>query len=439
MSDLTEVKLPNIGDFAEVEIIEVHVKEGDSVSEEQPLITLETDKAAMEVPSPYSGVISKMNVKLGDKVKEGSVILQIQTSGQTDAGVKTDNVDENNADNNVEIEEKNTEKNIKKNDIKADKESNEEDIKPVNRVAGQEFELNASNASSAGPATRRLAREFNVNLDSVVGTGRSGRVTTQDLARYIKSNVNTGGGLDIEPAPDIDFRKFGEVQTVSLNRIKKLSAKHLSRNWVTIPHVTQFDEADVTEMEKFRQENKAQVEAKGAKLTPLVFIMKACVAALKDFPNFNASLSPDKNELILKKYYHFGIAVDTEEGLVVPVIKDVDKKSITELALELAEKSEKARAGKLKAEDIQGSCFSISSLGGIGGVGFTPIINAPDVAILGVSKATIKPVFVDNDFVPRLMLPLSLSYDHRVIDGAEAARFTRYLADKMADIRRLLL
>ncbi len=453
-----KVFLPNIGDFGGVEVIEVPVKVGISIVKEDTLLVLETDKATMDVPSPVTGKLSKLAVKVGDKISQGDLIAEIV--------VKQDNAHE-------DIKKEDKQKNQKQNK-KQDKKQNKEQDK--NRQKGKSVPDNTESSSvegelareaesevehelernlmskavvSTGPATRRLAREFNVDLASVTGTGRKGRVTTMDLIQHISNNTKTASttastnNLDLFTVKghNIDFRQFGEVESKALSRIKQKTAANLMRNWLTIPHVTQFDEADITEMEQFRQENKKLIEAKGAKLTPLVFIMKAVVSALKAFPQFNSSLSANGQELVLKKYYHLGIAVDTEDGLVVPVIKDVDLKSMSELALELKVVSEKAREGKLTAKDMQGGSFTISSLGGIGGLGFTPIINAPDVAILGVSRSEVKPHYAEAEdrFIPRLKLPFALSYDHRVIDGAEAARFTRYLAEKMADIRRLLL
>lgn len=436
-----EVKVPDIGDYKDVEIIEVLVKAGDSVKEDSSLITLETDKATIEIPSPDSGLVKKLLVKVGDKVSMGSSVLVLEKSDATDSVEDTSDVDNNVGEKDRKDSEEKSNIDVNKEEAEAIEEAETVIVKPSEESDSFVSDIISNEKVSAGPATRRLADEFNVDLALVVGTGRKGRITTADLTRFIKNDLggNSGGGLNIAKMPEVDFRKYGEIETVSLNRIKKKTSENLSRNWVTIPHVTHFDEADITEMENFRKENKSLVEAQGAKLTPLVFIMKAVVATLKEFPEFNASLSTDGKELIYKKYYHFGIAVDTEEGLVVPVIRDVETKTMTELALELAEISKKAREGKLSGKDMQGSCFSISSLGGIGGHAFTPIINAPDVAILGVSRSSIKPVYINNEFVPRLILPLSLSYDHRVIDGAAAARFCSYLATKMADIRRLLL
>jgi len=413
------IKIPDLGSEQAVEVIEVAIQAGDKIKQDDPLITLESEKASMDVPSPFTGVIEKVLLKVGDKVTQGSDIAIVQipsTSNQTKA---------------QEAPQRQA----------ITKPSNQQPSKALETKAVSESVTSSS--VHAGPATRRLARECGVDLAKVTGTGRKQRILTEDVYQHIKqimqNPATAGSGLSIEKAPEIDFSKFGEIEIKPLNRIKKWTAKNLHRNWVTIPHVTQFDEADITDLEIFRQENKDAAMAQGIKLTPLAFIIKAVVSGLKVYPEFNASLASNQVDLILKKYFHIGIAVDTPNGLVVPVLRDCNSKGIFEIAKELGELSELAREGKLKNDQMQGSCFSITSLGGIGGTAFTPIINAPDIAILGLSKAAIKPVYQDKQFVPRRMLPLSLSYDHRVIDGAQAAKFTSFLTQQLQDIRKLLL
>lgn len=416
--------VPDIGDFAGVDVIEVHVAPGDTVEAEAGLITLETEKATLEVPAECDGTIVSIQIKVGDKVSQGDVIGEMQIALGSDspeapaaapaavAPAMTASV---------------TPPATHETSLAAYRDE------PAQSAAGV----------YAGPATRRLARELGVNLSQVPGTGPKGRVTKEDLQAFVKGAMakgsNGGSSLGIEPMPSVDFSQFGEIDITPLTRIQKRSARNLHRNWVTIPHVTQFDEADITEMEAFRQENKNIAMESGVKLTPLVFLMKAVVATLKTYPRFNCSLASDGESLIQKHFYHIGVAVDTPNGLVVPVIRNVDAKSMLQLAKELGEMSLKAREGKLGPKDMQGSSFTISSLGGIGGTAFTPIVNAPDVAILGVSRSQMKPVFQGEDFVPRLMLPLSLSYDHRVIDGADAARFTSHLSSVLSDIKKLIL
>lgn len=427
---ITEVVVPDIGDFDKVDIIEVMVKIGQTIAKEDPLITLETDKATMEIPSSHAGVVKELKVKPGDKVSRGSVILLVESAEAGEQKTATSAVPE-----------------------KTTPPSRSEAVKaaPVaaTGVVAQtvyhqdEPEAVDNDGVHAGPATRRLARELGVSLSALPGSGRKGRVLTSDIHQYVKTRLSqpASGGLSIAPMKPIDFSQFGEIDKRELSRIKQLTAEHTHRSWVSIPHVTQFDEADITLMENFRQENRAAVEKLGVKLTPLVFIMKAVVTALIEYPQFNSSLGPDGKHLILKKYYHLGVAVETPNGLVVPVIRHVNAKSLLQLATELQELSLKARDKGLSSSEMQGGCFTISSLGGIGGTAFTPIVNAPEVAILGVSRSEMKPVYQkeSKEFEPRLMLPLSLSYDHRVIDGAEAARFTRTIADALSDIRRLLL
>lgn len=435
MSNIIDIIVPDIGDYKNVVIIEVAVKPGDEIKQEATLVTLETDKAAMEIPSTHSGIVKSVYVNLNGKVSQGDKIISLEIAEPADKP-KTDPV--------VPIPP----------------------VAPVAQVVASSFApvpapvvintlpvvapVISTAEVYAGPATRRVARELGVDLTKVVGTGRKNRIMSSDVFQFVKNimtgqaslaGINTGSGLSVAPDLDIDFTKFGAIESKPLLRIKKLTAANLHRNWVKIPHVTQFEETDVTELEIFRQENQAEAQKRHLKLTPLVFIIKAVVSALKAYPQFNASLSKNGEELILKKYINVGVAVDTPNGLVVPVVKQADTKSLFDLAQELGVLSQKAREGKLTGQDMQGGCFTISSLGGIGGTMFTPIINAPELAILGISKTQIKPVWDEqtNKFVPRKMLPLSLSYDHRVIDGAEAARFIVHLAKQLQDIRKLLL
>lgn len=429
-----EVTVPDIGDAADVDVIELLVAVGDSVEEESGLITLETDKATMDVPSPKAGTVKELKVSVGDKVSKGSLVLMLEVAGAAPAPV--------------------AEKPAAAAPAAAPSAAPAAAAKPPpvphHPTAGEKSKGGNIHAS---PSVRRLAREFGVDLAKVNGSGRKGRILKEDVQSYVKyelsrpkanagSSVASGqGGLQVLAQPKVDFSKFGEVEEVPLTRIQKISGPNLHRNWVTIPHVTQFEDADITDVEAFRKEQNVLAEKQklGVKITPLVFIMKAAASALRAYPVFNSSLSESGESLIQKKYVHIGIAVDTPGGLVVPVVRDVDKKGIYELSRELMEISKKARDGKLKAADMQGSCFTISSLGGIGGTAFTPIVNAPDVAILGVSKSEMKPKWNGKDFEPRLILPLSLSYDHRVIDGAVAARFAVHLSGVMSDIRRLVL
>ncbi|MBT1062107.1 pyruvate dehydrogenase complex dihydrolipoyllysine-residue acetyltransferase [Bowmanella sp. Y26] len=432
--EVKEVVVPDIGDASDVDVIEVLVAVGDKVEAEAGLITLETDKATMDVPAPFAGVIKELKIKTGDKVSQGSLIALIETAGSAPA----------------QPAPAKQEAAAAPAPSAAPASASRPPPVPHHPSAG---EIKSSGKVHASPAVRRLAREFGVDLSLVSGTGPKSRILKEDVQSYVKyelsrpkasvgSAVAAGsGGLQVIAQPKVDFSKFGEVEEVALTRIQKLSGPNLHRNWVTIPHVTQFEEADITELEAFRKEQNLLADKKklGFKITPLVFIMKAVADALKAYPVFNSSLSESGESLIMKKYIHIGIAVDTPNGLVVPVVRDVNKKGIYELSQELMEISIKARDGKLKAADMQGSCFTISSLGGIGGTAFTPIVNAPDVAILGVSKSDIKPKWNGKEFEPRLMLPLSLSYDHRVIDGALAARFAVHLSSVMGDIRQMLL
>ncbi|HEK2943560.1 TPA: pyruvate dehydrogenase complex dihydrolipoyllysine-residue acetyltransferase [Proteus mirabilis] len=427
-SAIKDVNVPDIGGD-EVEVTEVMVKVGDTIAEEQSLITVEGDKASMEVPAPFAGVVKEIKIAVGDKVKTGSLIMTFEVAGAAPAvqapaapAASTSAAPAPSAP------------------AKA----------PASAPAAKEEFVENEAYVHATPVIRRLAREFGVNLAKVKGTGRKGRILREDVQSYVKELIkraesapaNAGGGLPgMLPWPKVDFSKFGEIEEVELGRIQKISGANLSRNWVVIPHVNLFDEADITEVEEFRKQQNKEAEKKklDVKITPLVFVMKAAAKALADMPRFNSSISEDGQKLILKKYINIGIAVDTPNGLVVPVFKDVNKKGILELSYELAEVSKKARAGKLTASDMQGGCFTISSLGGIGTTGFAPIVNAPEVAIMGLSRSSMKPVWNGKEFVPRLMLPMSLSFDHRVIDGADGARFITLINQYMSDLRRLVM
>ncbi len=431
------VAVPDIGDFTDVEVIEVLVKPGDTVTKEQSLITLESDKATMEIPSPAAGVVKELKVKVGDKVSEGSPVLVIESQGGAPAAAPAQ-----------ERKEAGPAPAAPK------PESVPAAAAPIPRPSPVPPEPREANGARphASPSVRKFARELGVDLAKVRGSGPKGRVLHEDVQGFVKGVMVEGAGAASAPAargggmpfnlpawPEVDFAKFGPIENKPLSRIQKLSGGNLHRNWVSIPHVTQFDEADITDLESFRKANTSVTEKQGFKLTMLAFLIKACVTALRQYPQFNASLDPKAESLILKKYYHIGVAVDTPDGLVVPVVRDADRKGVFDLARELSETSKLARDKKLKPGDMQGGTFSISSLGGIGGTAFTPIINAPEVAILGVSRSVMRPVWDGKAFAPRLMLPLSLSYDHRVIDGAAAARFTSYLASVLSDIRRSLL
>ncbi len=428
---MVEVKVPNIGDFDEVEIIEVLVSVGDQVAEEDSLITVESDKASMEIPSSHAGTVKEIKVNVGDSIAEGGIVVVLETSAAVAA-----------------VEEEPAKTEPTKVETAAPKKVEEkapvyvaEKPSPTAKIDPVSFKN-----AHASPAVRKFARELGVDLSKVGGTGRSSRIVKEDVQAFVKqvmttggASVNGGAALGVEPMPEIDFSKFGEIEIQKLSKINKLTGKFLHRNWVNIPHVTQFDEADITSLEAFRKQSNKEYEKEGVKFTMLSFIMKAVAAGLKKYPRFNSSLEPSGENLILKKYINIGIAVDTPDGLVVPVVRDVDKKSLVEISLELREISGKARDKKLKPADMQGGSMSISSLGGIGGTKFTPIVNAPEVAILGVSKAEMKPVWNGSEFEPKLMCPLCLSYDHRVVDGADGARFITYVSHLLADARRLLL
>lgn len=438
-SAIVEVNVPDIGGD-EVNVTEIMVAVGDTITEEQSLITVEGDKASMEVPAPFGGVVKEILVKSGDKVSTGSLIMRFEVLGaapaeSASASASTSAPQAAAPDTTAQAAQSN------------------------NNVSGlsQEQVEASTGYAHATPVIRRLAREFGVNLDKVKGTGRKGRIVKEDIEAYVKTAVKAyesgataqatgngvanGAGLGLLPWPKVDFSKFGEIEEVELSRINKISGANLHRNWVIIPHVTHFDKADITDLEAFRKEQNALAEKQklGVKITPVVFIMKAVAKALEAYPRFNSSITEDAQRLILKKYINIGVAVDTPNGLVVPVFKNVNKKGIIELSRELMEVSKKAREGKLTASDMQGGCFTISSLGGIGTTHFAPIVNAPEVAILGVSKSSMEPVWNGKEFAPRLILPMSLSFDHRVIDGADGARFISYLGSVLADLRRLVM
>ena len=430
-----DVNVPDIGGD-EVNVTEIMVKVGDSITEEQSLITVEGDKASMEVPAPFAGVVKEILVKAGDKVSTGSLIMRFEVAGAAPAAAPQAAAPAPQA-------------------VAATAPATQS-----GNVSGlsQDQVVASAGYAHATPVIRRLAREFGVNLDKVKGTGRKGRIVKEDIQAYVKTAVKAfetgtvsaaaagngvanGAGLGLLPWPKVDFSKFGEIEEVELSRINKITGANLHRNWVMIPHVTHFDKADITELEAFRKEQNALAEKQklGVKITPVVFIMKAVAKALEAYPRFNSSITEDAQRLILKKYINIGVAVDTPNGLVVPVFKDVNKKGIIELSRELAEVSKKARDGKLTASDMQGGCFTISSIGGLGTTHFAPIVNAPEVAILGVSKSSMEPIWNGKDFAPRLILPISLSFDHRVIDGADGARFLSYINGVLADLRRLVM
>ena len=436
MANLIEVKVPDIGDFTDIPVIEILVKPGDTVKKEDSLISLESDKATMEVPSTHAGVVKELKVKLGDKVSMGSLVLVLEESaGAAPSPAPAPKVEQAKAQTPAPAPPAETMP-PKAAPVLASSQM------PVATTADHGVVTASVHAS---PSIRKLAREFGVDLTKVNGSGSKGRINEDDVKGFVKTELakpagaTTGGAFAMPTMPHVDFTKFGAIETRALSRIKKLSGNNLARNWMMIPHVTQQDEADITEVEAFRVKTNEEIAKSGVKVTMLAFLIKASVAALKKFPEFNSSLEPGGENLILKKYFNIGFAADTPNGLVVPVIKSADQKSVVEIAKEMTELSAKAREGKLSPTEMQGGCFSISSLGGIGGTFFTPIINAPEVAILGVSRAQMKPIWNGREFVPRLILPMSLSYDHRVVDGASGARFSTYLAGLMSDIRKLVL
>ena len=448
---IKDVIVPDIGDFESVDIIEVLVKVGDTIALDDSLITLETDKASMDIPAPFAGVVKEVLVKVGDKTAKGKLILKVEASEGETKAVATP-------------AEKPAVEPAAKTAIVAETQAAEPP--PASRPApeppktippkelpnpvGSHAATAPGKLSHASPSVRKFARELGVNLALVTGSGPKNRVLQSDVQAFVKGELgkprteNMGAGLSslaALPMPVIDFTQFGAIETKPLSRIKKISGANLHRNWVTAPHVTQFDEADITDLEDFRKSMQGDAEKRGVKLTMLAFLIKASVNALKTYPNFNSSLSPDGDSLIMKNYYHIGFACETPDGLVVPVVRDVNQKDVLDIARDLGDLSARARERKLKVEEMQGGCFTISSLGGIGGTMFTPIINCPEVAILGVSRSSMQPVYnkATKGFEPRLMLPMSLSYDHRVVDGADGARFTSHMRMMLSDVRRLLL
>lgn len=478
MAELKEARVPDIGGYDDVPVIELLVEVGDTVKQDQGLVTLESDKATMEVPAPFAGTVRELKVTVGDKLSEGSVVAMIEPAaepagagaGATQSAAPAEppraepvapRATALAAETSTPVEPVQVPREpdrIAQQSIQADR------GEPVGTRPGMESataprtppvaftadELMPGKVPYASPAVRLFARELGVDLARVQGSGRGGRIAREDVQQYVKGVLGgeapagaaapaPGGGLNLLPWPKVDFAKFGEIETRELSRIQKISGANLARNWAMIPHVTQHDDADITDLESLRVALNKEHEKEGVKLTMLAFLMKASVAALKKFPTFNASLDATGETLVLKKYFHIGFAADTPNGLVVPVVRDVDRKGVLDIARETSELAKKARDGKLGPADMQGGCFSISSLGGIGGTSFTPIVNAPEVAILGVSKSATRPVWNGTSFEPRLVLPLSLSYDHRVIDGAAAARFTAYLAQLLGDMRRVLL
>ena len=441
MSNIKDVLVPDIGEFDAVEVIEVLVKSGDTVSAEDALLTMESDKASMDVPSPFSGTVKTVKIKAGDKVSQNDLILTLVVKELETAVTETS------------AETVNSEATAPENkDIVSTRESESTSSgavskEPARRPPPIVMSVNQKSflRAHASPSIRKFARELGVDLSQVHGSGRKERITKEDVQEFVKQalgGIASGtavAGSGIPAMPEIDFSKFGPVEIKPLSRIQKKAAVNLHRGWLNLPIVTHHDEADITELEYFRKSLKDEAAKQGVKVTPLVFLLKACAVAIRKHPNFNSSLTADKENLVLKKYLHIGVAVDTPDGLVVPVIRDVEQKGLLELAKELGEVSEKARAKKLKTNDIQGGCFSISSLGGIGGTAFTPLVNAPEVAILGVTRSRMMPVWNGKEFLPRLMLPMDLTYDHRVIDGAQAARFMVDLCEILSDMRRMSL
>lgn len=457
MTELREVTIPDIGDIDEVDVVEVLVATGDQVKQDDSLISLESDKATMDVPAPFAGTVREVKVKAGDKVRQGSVILVLEVVAGESEEPGAEEVDAPAAKDEAVVEASappvsepaepaEPAKTPEATETAPQSPPSATDTLPAMPSPPQHPDDQVGPQADfskvyASPAVRRFARELGADLNRVRGTGRKARILKQDVEKFVKEALArpaTGTAAAVA-LPVIDFSTFGEIESQPLTRIQKISGPSLTRSWLTIPHVTQHDESDITELEAFRQEHKARAREQGFSLTPLAFVMKAVVAALKEFPRVNASLDADGEHLVVKRYYHLGVAVDTAEGLVVPVVRDVDRKSVFDLARELAEVSSQARERKLKPDQVRGASFTVSSLGGIGGTFFTPIVNWPEVAILGVSRSRDQPVWNGESFEPRLILPLSLSYDHRVIDGAMAVRFTTYLSQVLSDIRRLIL
>ncbi|HHZ85684.1 MAG TPA: dihydrolipoyllysine-residue acetyltransferase [Candidatus Lambdaproteobacteria bacterium] len=441
MSSIKDILVPDIGEFDAVEVIEVLVKSGDAVSVEDPLLTMESDKASMDVPSPFSGTVKTIKIKAGDKVSQNDLILTLVVKELETAVTETSAETENSEATAPETKDIVSTRKSESTSSGAVSKEPARRPPPIVMSVNQKSFLRAH----ASPSIRKFARELGVDLSQVHGSGRKERITKEDVQEFVKQALGgtasgtAAAGSGIPAMPEIDFSKFGPVEIKPLSRIQKKAAVNLHRGWLNLPIVTHHDEADITELEYFRKSLKDEAAKQGVKVTPLVFLLKACAVAIRKHPNFNSSLTADKENLVLKKYLHIGVAVDTPDGLVVPVIRDVEQKGLLELAKELGEVSEKARAKKLKTNDIQGGCFSISSLGGIGGTAFTPLVNAPEVAILGVTRSRMMPVWNGKEFLPRLMLPMDLTYDHRVIDGAQAARFMVDLCEILSDMRRMSL
>ena len=447
---LKDILVPDIGNFESVDVIEVLVKAGDTIAVDDSLLTVESDKASMDIPAPFAGIVKEVKMNVGDKIAQGHLILTLEASEATAESQPAAKAAKVETQATLIPEASMPETNIPEPSRPAPAPAQK--IQPAHQPlpVGESAAVNGGKTSHASPSVRKFARELGVNLLLVNGSGDKNRITQTDVQTFVKGELakprteNMGAGLGALATlamPVIDFSQFGEVETKPLSRIKKISGANLHRNWVTAPHVTQFDEADITDLEEFRKSMMTDAEKRGVKLTLLAFLIKASVNALKAYPNFNSSLAPDGDSLILKNYYNIGFACDTPDGLVVPVVKDVQNKDVLDIARDLGELSMKARERKLKIEEMQGGCFTISSLGGIGGTMFTPIINCPEVAILGVSRSSIQPVYnkETDGFEPRLILPMSLSYDHRVVDGADGARFTSHMRMMLSDVRRLLL
>ncbi len=439
MAEIKNILVPDIGDFSGVEVIEIIVSEGDTVNVEDALVSLESDKAAMEIPSEYAGVIKEIKVSMGDTVSQGDVLMTIEVADEAAAPAGGE---EEKAPEPAKAE---AAPKAAAPEPKAPAPAAAKQAPASQKATAEPFDEAGFRKAHASPGVRKFARELGANLAQISGSGEKGRILKEDVKAFVKQALSSGGiatgtgGLSVEPMPDIDFSQFGSIETQPLSKINKLTGKFLHRNWVNIPHVTQFDEIDITDLEAFRKELNEEHKDVGIKVTMVAFLVKAMASALKEFPRFNASLDASGENLIMKKYINIGVAMDTPAGLVVPVIRDVECKSLLQIAQEVVNTSVKARDKKLTPSDMSGGCISISSLGGIGGTAFTPIVNAPEVAILGVSRAAMKPVYQDGEFVPRLMMPISLSYDHRVIDGAAGARFTTFLGKLLADTRRLVL
>ena len=447
---LQDVLVPDIGNFDSVDVIEILVKAGDTIAIDDSLITVESDKASMDIPAPFAGVVKEVKIKVGDKIAQGHLLLTLEASSSAETKPTEKVAEAKTAPAVVTPKVTIPEANIPQPSRPAPEPPKQ--VQPAHQPlpVGESVMVNGTKTSHASPSVRKFARELGVNLALVKGSASKSRITEADVQAFVKNELakprteNMGAGLGslaTLPMPVIDFSQFGDIETKPLSRIKKISGANLHRNWVTAPHVTQFDQADITDLEEFRKSMQSDAEKRGVKLTMLAFLIKASVNALKAYPNFNSSLAPDGDSLILKNYFNIGFACDTPDGLVVPVVKDVQQKDVLDIARELGELSTKARERKLKIEEMQGGCFTISSLGGIGGTMFTPIINCPEVAILGVSRSSMQPVYDTKTkaFEPRLILPLSLSYDHRVVDGADGARFTSHMRMMLSDVRRLLL